>query len=154
MSGKTKELIDKPNVHFSKSGSPYVSIKEILGSRAGQSQINKLRESSLKITMSKNDAAKMGISVDADLFTAVAKGLGPPIYNRDSFLVSGTDPDELNRVKESFLIGKLGLSDGPELDQAIQDVVEQMGRSNPNKHRAIFYYLLVKKFNKESVYNK
>jgi hypothetical protein len=100
----------------------------------------------------KAELDSLGISYEEGLLSAVAKGLGPAIYNDDSSRVSSSDPDELARVKNSFLIGKLGLADGPELDTAIQGVVDQMGSSNRNKYRAIFYYLLVVKFGKASVY--
>ena len=100
----------------------------------------------------KSELDTLGISYDEALLSAVTKGLGPAIYNEDSSRVSSSDPDELARVKTNFLIGKLGLSDGPELDQAIADVVEQLGSSNRNKYRAIFYYLLVMKLGKASVY--
>ncbi len=101
----------------------------------------------------KDMAEKMNISgVDSDLLTAVAKGLGPSIYNADAAMVSCTDPEELARVKNNFLIGKLGLDDGGHLDSAIKEVCEEMGSSNRQKHRAVFYYLLTKKFNKESIY--
>ncbi|HPR00583.1 MAG TPA: DUF2853 family protein, partial [Saprospiraceae bacterium] len=65
---------------------------------------------------------------------------------------SSGDPQELERVKKNFLIKKLGLKDGPELDKAIAKVVDTFGSSNRNKYRAIFYYLLVKEFKKESMY--
>jgi len=58
----------------------------------------------------------------------------------------------LDRVKQNFLIGKLGLKDTPKLDDAIKEVVETFGSSNRNKHRAIFYYLLIKKFKKSSMF--
>jgi Protein of unknown function (DUF2853) len=93
-----------------------------------------------------------GHASDHALLEKVAKGLGPSIYNVDSSLVSGSDPDELARVKNNFLIKKLGLEDGPHLDKAIDEVVEKMGRSNRSKHRAVFYTLLVEKFGKQSVY--
>jgi Protein of unknown function (DUF2853) len=100
----------------------------------------------------KEQMTGLGIAVDETLLTAVAKGLGPSIYNADSSKVSGGDPEELARVKNNFLIGKLGLSDGPELDAAIAETVVTMGTSNRNKYRAVFYYLLVKKFGKEGHY--
>ena len=100
----------------------------------------------------KSELDTLGISYDEALLSAVTKGLGPAIYNEDSSRVSSSDPDELARVKTNFLIGKLGLKDGPELDQAIADVVEQLGSSNRNKYRAIFYYLLVVALGKASVY--
>jgi len=49
---------------------------------------------------------------------------------------------------------KLGLSDGPALDQAINAVMDQYGRSTKAKYRAVVYYLLAKHFNKEGVYKK
>ncbi|MEM1324179.1 MAG: DUF2853 family protein [Bacteroidota bacterium] len=95
---------------------------------------------------------KLGISFDADLLTAVTKGLGPAIYSDDSSKVSCTDPEELARVKNNFLIKKLGLEDSPALDAALKEVCEQLGSANRNKFRGMFYYLLVKKFSKEAVY--
>lgn len=88
--------------------------------------------------------------IDETLLTAVTKALGPSIYNDDSSRVSCSDKTELDRVKNNFLIGKMGLKDGPNLDAALQEVCEQMGSSNRNKYRAIFHYLLVKKLGLES----
>ena len=81
-------------------------------------------------------------------------GLGPSIYKADAETVAGTDQAELDRVKNNFLIKKLGLKDSPEFDKAIDSVIEQYGKSNRNKYRAVVYYLLTKHFKKESVYNK
>ncbi len=106
-----------------------------------------------KIQLYVDNAAELGLSISKELLTAVTKGLGPSIYSADASLVSGSDPDELARVKKNFLIGKLGLADGPALDAAIQEAIAAMGSSNRQKHRAIFYALLVMKFCKESVYN-
>ena len=100
----------------------------------------------------KKQLSGIGVSYDEALLTKVAKGLGPSIYNRDSSTVAGSDKSELDRVKTNFLIKKLGLSDGPALDSAIQDVIKQIGSSTKNKYRAVVYYLLVKKLGKESVY--
>ncbi len=93
--------------------------------------------------------SKMGKTVNADLLRAVTKACGPSIYNNDSETVSSSSDSELETVKKNFLIKKLGLNDGPELDSAIAGVVEDFGKSNRNKYRAIFYYLLVIHFNKE-----
>lgn len=100
----------------------------------------------------KSEFDGLNISYDEALFSAVTKALGPVIYNNNSSRVSCSDDAELERVKKNFLIGKLGLSDGPELDAALKGVCEQMGSSNRNKYRAMFYYLLVVKFGKESMY--
>ncbi|MGO1244340.1 MAG: DUF2853 family protein [Sphingobacterium sp.] len=98
------------------------------------------------------EAKKLNLTLDEKLIAAVAKGLGPSIYNADAETVAGSDKAELDRLKNNFLVKKLGLKDGPELDKAIGEVIEQVGKSNRNKYRAIIYALLVKKFKKESVY--
>ncbi|MCB0265218.1 MAG: DUF2853 family protein [Calditrichia bacterium] len=98
------------------------------------------------------EMSKLGIKCDVDLLKKVAKGLGPSIYNEDSSKVSCSDKEELARVKNNFLLKKLGMKDSPELDAAIQDVCQQLGSANRNKFRAMFYYLLVKKLGKESFY--
>jgi hypothetical protein len=82
----------------------------------------------------------------------VTVGLGPSIYNLDASKVSGGDEKELETVKNNYLIKKLGLSDGPQLMEAIKSVLDKYGSSNKNKHRAVVYYMLCKHFNKASVY--
>ena len=74
------------------------------------------------------------------------------IYNADAATVSGSDESELATVKNNFLIKKLGLKDSADLDKGIDAVINQYGRSNRNKYRAVVYYLLTKKFGKESAY--
>jgi hypothetical protein len=106
-----------------------------------------------KVQMYKEEASKLGLKISDDLLTKVAKSLGPSIYLGDASLVSGSDTEELDRVKTNFLIKKLGLADGPALDKAIAEVVNEMGTGNRNKHRAIFYALLVQKLGKESFFN-
>ena len=95
---------------------------------------------------------KCGVQPDMDLLTKVTIGCGPSIYNEDASTVAGSDKAELETVKNNFLVKKLGLSDGPELMDAINAVIDQYGRSNRNKHRAVIYYLLTKHFGKEGVY--
>ncbi len=102
----------------------------------------------------KKDLEGLGIAVDETLLTAVTKGLGPSIYLADASLVSSSDPEELARVKNNFLIKKLGMADGPALGAAIDAAIEKYGKSNRNKHRAVLYYILVKNLKKESVYAK
>lgn len=97
---------------------------------------------------------KIGVTPDMDLLRKVTIGCGPSIYNRDSSTVSGSDASELATVKNNYLIKKLGLSDGPALDDAIAAVMDKYGKSERNKFRAVVYYLLCQHFKKESVYNK
>ena len=94
---------------------------------------------------------KYDAGADEALVTAVFKGLGPAVHNLDASLVSCSDQAELDRVRKNFLIKKLGLSNGPELDAAIQEVCETM-KGDRRKSRVTFYYLLTKKFGKESIY--
>ncbi|MGZ9675973.1 DUF2853 family protein [Flavobacterium sp. GNP001] len=96
---------------------------------------------------------KCGVEPNMDLLTKVTIGCGPSIYNADAATVAGSQQAELDTVKNNFLIKKLGLTDGPELDAAIDAVMEQYGRSNRNKFRAVIYYLLTVHFKKEIVYN-
>jgi len=95
---------------------------------------------------------KIGETPDMDFLTKVTIGCGPSIYNADAATVSGSDKSELETVKKNFLIKKLGLSDGPALDDAIASVMEKYGKSNRNKYRAVVYYLLARHFKKQSVY--
>ncbi|KAB7530559.1 DUF2853 family protein [Flagellimonas olearia] len=96
---------------------------------------------------------KFGEEPNMDLLTKVTIGLGPSIYNLDASKVSGSNEKEMETVKTNFLIKKLGLSDGPQLSEAINTVIDAYGRSDKNKYRAVIYYMLAKHFKKESIYN-
>lgn len=95
---------------------------------------------------------KCGVTPDMDLLTKVTIGCGPSIYNADASTVASSDPSELATVKNNFLIKKLGLKDSPELNKAIETVIEKYGKSNKHKYRAVVYYLLTVHFKKESIY--
>ena len=95
---------------------------------------------------------KCGVTADMALLTKVTIGCGPSIYNADAATVSGSDEKELATVKNNFLIKKLGLKNGPDLDKGIDAVIDKYGRSNRNKYRAVVYYLLTKHFKKEAAY--
>ena len=105
-----------------------------------------------KLALYTEEAKKLGIAIEADLFKLVTKGLGPSIYKDDAELVSCSEKSELETIKKNFLIKKLGLEDSEKLDAAIAAVCEKMGTDNRTKYRAIFYYLLVKEFGAEAVY--
>jgi len=96
--------------------------------------------------------SKCGVTPDMDLLTKVTIGCGPSIYDADASTVAASQEGELETVKDNFLIKKLGLSDGPELMDAINSVIDTYGRSERNKYRAVVYYLLTKHFGRESVY--
>jgi hypothetical protein len=85
-------------------------------------------------------------AIDGGLLQNVAKSLGPSIYLRDASMVSCSDQAELDRVKANFLIKKLGMTDGPALDNAIKAVCDEY-KSN-QRLRVVFYYMLLQKLGK------
>lgn len=94
------------------------------------------------------DLKAAGEKVDAAFLKAVAKSCGPAIYRKDASLVALSDKKEVERVKKSFLIGKLGLKDTPKLDEGIAAVKAKY--SKRSKYRVVFYYLLAKHFKKRA----
>ena len=105
-----------------------------------------------KIAKYIDENKKLGLGLSDDLITQVTTGLGPSIYRKDSETVSCSDQSELDRIKQNYLIKKLGCKMSPKLDEAIKDVCEKMGSANRNKYRALFYALLASRFEKEGVY--
>ena len=95
---------------------------------------------------------KCKVTPDMALLTKVTIGCGPSIYDNDAQTVAASDKEELERIKSNFLIKKLGLSDGANLMEGINAAIDTYGKSERNKFRAVFYYLLVKHFGKEKVY--
>lgn len=85
---------------------------------------------------------KCNLNPNMELLTKVTIGCGPSIYNSDSSTLSGSSEAEQKTIRDKFLIKKLGLFPEDNLDQGIQAVIEQYGRSNRHKYRAVFYYLL------------
>ena len=86
------------------------------------------------------DIAKYTASVDAKAVESIVKYCGIALRNRDSSLVSSSDPDELGRVRDGFAAKKLGL-DAAAADAGIKKVVQRMKGDN-SKERVTFYYLL------------
>jgi len=104
-----------------------------------------------KIELYSNDIKKFdGGKVDADFLAVVVKNLGPSIYNANAEKVSCSDQTELDRVRTNFIVKKLGVTDEALANKVMQEVCEQVGKSNRNKYRATFYYLIAKKLDKTS----
>jgi Protein of unknown function (DUF2853) len=70
----------------------------------------------------------------------IVKYCGIALRNADSSLVSGTDPEELARVRVGFAAKKLGL-DAAAADAGMAKVLEKM-KGVKQKSRVTFYYLL------------
>ncbi|MGH1334852.1 MAG: DUF2853 family protein [Aureispira sp.] len=98
-----------------------------------------------KIELYKANMEKLELKYDEDKLKACVKACGPSIYNADSETVSAGDPEEVGRVRNNYLIKKLGLSEDNDLDGIIDYAIEKMGKSNRRKYRAIFYYLCSEK---------
>ena len=95
---------------------------------------------------------KLGMKPDVDLLTKVTIGCGPSIYNRDASTVAGSDPSELETVKNGFMTKKLGLTNADEMEAGLNEVMSTYGAKCRTKYRAVVYYLLTKHFGKESIY--
>ncbi len=95
---------------------------------------------------------KCGMKADMKLLTAVTISCGPTIYKADAEKVSAGDKEEMARVRNNFVIKKLGVKDTPKVDEGIAACIETYGRSNRNKYRPVLYYLLTKHFKKGSVF--
>ncbi len=103
--------------------------------------------------VTKYEAALDGIDAknDKELLRKVAKGLGPSIYNNDANKVACSDKAELERVVKNFCMKKLGMTDEA---KAMEHVQAACKKYNSNaKHRAVFYYLVVKSTGMEGHYN-
>lgn len=92
---------------------------------------------------------KIDSSADMDLLRKITKGLGPSIYNNDSNKVACSQKSELERVNTNFCQKKLGVS-AAKGEAAVAAACEKY--SERSKHRAVFYYMVVKDLGKESVY--
>jgi hypothetical protein len=96
----------------------------------------------------KDESIRLELDLSDELLIETAEELGVSIYNDDSKYVDSSSPDELLTVKNEFLIKKLNLTDGPELDEAITEVLEQLKELKNKKHRVLVYALLKKKVGK------
>lgn len=92
------------------------------------------------------DLEKLGLTVDDGLLDRCVAACGPSIYNDDSEVVAGTDPEELARVRKNFVGKHLGINDDATADAGIAAAIEKYGRSNRSKYRAVLYYLLSRHF--------
>ncbi len=94
------------------------------------------------------DVTKYAPNCDANAVKGIVKHLGIALKSNDSSMVACSSKSELERVRESWLKKKLGLTDSDaDLDAAIAAVCEQM-KADRSKSRVTFYYLLAEKYGK------
>lgn len=93
-----------------------------------------------------DDIKRFATIVDDAAVAAIVKHLGIALQSKDASLVSMTDKKERDRVRDSWLKKKLGLThDDVTLDQAILEIGDRM-KADTRKQRVTFYYLLAEKF--------
>ena len=95
---------------------------------------------------------KCGITPDLALLDKVTIGCGPAIYDPTTEIVAADQQSQIDHIRRAFLVRKLGLPDGPDLEDAIDAAIETYGRSEPRKYRAVIHYMLVRHFRKEGLY--
>lgn len=86
------------------------------------------------------DVRKYSANASEATVAAIVKYCGIALRNKDSSLVSASDPAELGRVRDGFAAKKLGL-DAAAADAGIKKVAETM-KAERQKGRVTFYYLL------------
>ena len=96
------------------------------------------------------ELSRIKVKVDDVLLKAVVKSLGPAVYREDASMISAADADELERVKQNFMVRRLGLTDSPRLETMLNKALDQMGRSKTNKHRAVLYYIITRDSKREA----
>jgi hypothetical protein len=101
------------------------------------------------------DIKKYTSKVNEEAVAGIVQHLGIALRSRDASLVAATDPEELKRVRESWLKKKLALTaSDEELDKSIHAVVTKM-KADHAKHRVTVYYLLAEQYGKlESLVKK
>ncbi len=98
----------------------------------------------------KKELSRLKVKVDDGLLKAVVKSLGPAVYRDDASKISASDKGELARVKQNFMVKRLGLPDGPPLDRMLDQALDQMGRASRNKYRAVLYYVITRAAKREA----
>jgi hypothetical protein len=98
----------------------------------------------------RKELSKIKVKVDDILLKAVVKSLGPAVYRDDASKISAADADELERVKQNFMVKRLGLPNSSKLDAMLNKAIDQMGRSTKNKYRAVLYYIITRESKREA----
>lgn len=92
------------------------------------------------------DVQRYDAGADEAIVKKIVRHLGIALRNRDSSLVSCSDPKELDRVKSSWCGKKLDVS-GDAADEAVANTCEAMSGDRA-KNRVTFYYLCAKELGK------
>lgn len=96
------------------------------------------------------DVKKYAPNADDAVIAKIVRHLGIALRNRDSSLVSCSDPDEVKRVVDNWCVKKLGV-DAAAGQATAKAVCEQM-KGDRSKSRVTFYYLCAEKLGKLSIF--
>ena len=99
------------------------------------------------------DVKKHAPKADEAAVTGIVKYLGIALRNRDSSLVSFSDPDEVGRVKKNFCMKKLALTDEKAIDAALAKINDVL-KADKTKNRVTVYYMLADHFKKLDMFVK
>lgn len=100
------------------------------------------------------DVAKYVDKVNEDAVTGIVKHLGIALRNRDSSLVSATDPEELARIRKGFMTKKLAREESDaDKDAVIASVMEKM-KGVRAKSRVTVYYLIADHYDQLDLFVK
>lgn len=89
------------------------------------------------------DVRRYDAGANEEAVDRIVKYLGIALRNRDSSLVSCSDPAELERIRDKWCMKRLGAVDPEWCDSVLQIVCETM-RADRAKSRVTFYYLVAK----------
>ena len=99
------------------------------------------------------DVKKWAKNVDEVAVAGIVKHLGIALRNKDSALVSGTDPAEVKRLVDGFLKKKLARTESDDtLTAAVMAVVTAM-KADKTKERVTVCYLLADHFKQLAVFH-
>lgn len=88
-----------------------------------------------------SSSQKLGITLSENLLVEIAEHLGPSIYDADAKFVNTSDINEIQLVKNEFLIKELSLSEN-QSDILLDQVIEITKPLKNKKYRIVFYALL------------
>lgn len=89
------------------------------------------------------DVRRYDAGADPEVVDRIVKYLGIALRNRDSSLVSCSDPAELGRLRDKWCMKRLGETNAGKCDSIIKIVCETM-KADRAKSRVTFYYLVAK----------
>ncbi len=92
------------------------------------------------------DVRRYDPAAGEDVVAKIVGHLGIALRNRDSSLVSCSDENELDRVRQSWCAKKLGV-EGEEAHATVMAVCQDM-KDDRAKSRVTFYYLVAQKLGK------